>query len=76
MDTAKLDEVHYVDSLRCEVVHVSGGHGICLSADRGVFTTYAATLFDAKTLVAGKPFGSRGEIQVARASRSTDGWPR
>ena len=28
VDTAKLDEVHYVDSLRCEVVHVSGGHGI------------------------------------------------
>jgi hypothetical protein len=68
VDTAKLDEVHYVDSLRCEVVHVSGGHGICLSADRGVFTTYAATLFDAKTLVAGKPFPLKGIPSRARVS--------
>lgn len=39
----------FVDTLQCEVVHVSGGRGLCLTADRGVFTTYAATLFDART---------------------------
>jgi hypothetical protein len=68
VDTAKLDQVHYVDSLRCEVVHVSGGHGICLSADRGVFTTYAATLFDAKSLTARKPFPLKGIPSRTRIS--------
>ena len=68
VDTAKLDHVHYVDTLRCEVVHVSGGHGICLSADRGVFTTYAATLFDAKSLEARKPFSLKGIPSRARVS--------
>ena len=68
VDTAKLDDVHYVDSLRCEVVHVSGGHGICLSADRGVFTTYAATLFDAKSFAARKPFSLKGIPSRARVS--------
>jgi hypothetical protein len=68
VDTAKPGHVHYVDSLRCEVVHVSGGHGICLSADRGVFTTYAATLFDAKSLTARKPFPLKGIPSRARVS--------
>lgn len=45
----RLNEVTYIDKLQCEVVHVSGGKGICLTADRGVFTTYAALLFDANT---------------------------
>lgn len=47
--TDRLNQVSYVDTLHCEVVHVSGGKGICLTADRGVFTTYAALLFDAET---------------------------
>ena len=37
----------FVDGFTCEVVHVAGGRGICLTADRGVVTTYAAELFDA-----------------------------
>ena len=39
-----------VGALDCEVVHVSAGSGVCLSADRGVVTTYAAKIFDARTL--------------------------
>jgi dipeptidyl aminopeptidase/acylaminoacyl peptidase len=35
--------------LDCEVVHVSAGSGVCLSADRGVVTTYAAKIFDIGT---------------------------
>ena len=38
----------FVDKLSCEVVYFANGSGICLQADRGVFTTYAATLFDSK----------------------------
>jgi hypothetical protein len=68
VDTARLDDVHYVDALRCEVVHVSGGHGICLSADRGVFTTYAATLFDAKSFAAPRSFALKGIPSRARVS--------
>jgi hypothetical protein len=36
-----------IDDLLCEVVSFAGGRGICLTADRGVFTSYAAHLFDA-----------------------------
>jgi hypothetical protein len=39
-----------VGGMNCEVVHVSAGSGVCLSADRGVVTTYAAKVFDAHTL--------------------------
>lgn len=49
MNFSNPNKVHFVDRLDCEVVHVSGGRGICLIADRGVFTTYAAKLFDADT---------------------------
>ncbi len=45
----RLDQPQFVDALSCEVVSVAGGRGICLAADRGLFTTYAAKLFDAKT---------------------------
>jgi hypothetical protein len=31
--------------LRCERVHMAAGHGVCLEARRGVFTTYHAVLF-------------------------------
>jgi hypothetical protein len=30
----------------CERVHFSSGYGVCLSADRGFFTTYAAEIFN------------------------------
>ena len=35
------------DALRCERVHMAGGRGVCLTADRGVFTTFTARVFDA-----------------------------
>lgn len=35
-----------VDQLSCEVVHVAGGNGLCLVADRGVVTTYSAAIFN------------------------------
>jgi hypothetical protein len=68
IDTGKPAKVHFVDSLRCEVVHVSGGHGICLSADRGVFTTYAATLFDAATFEKRATFALKGIPSRTRVS--------
>jgi dipeptidyl aminopeptidase/acylaminoacyl peptidase len=34
-------------SFQCERVHFAAGRGICLSASRGVFTTFSAVLFDA-----------------------------
>jgi hypothetical protein len=34
-------------SLRCERLHFAGGHGVCLTAERGVFVTYGAVVFDA-----------------------------
>ncbi len=37
----------FIDPISCEVVHFAAGQGICLQADRGVFTTYDALLFDA-----------------------------
>src|SRR5262245_60419681 len=43
------DQPEFVGTLSCEVAHVAGGRGICLAANRGVFTTYVAKLFDAKT---------------------------
>lgn len=45
-DLANLNAPHFVPNLSCEVVYFAAGHGICLQADRGVFTTYAAQLFD------------------------------
>src|SRR5262249_6057080 len=36
-----------VTTLRCDRLDLAGGHGICLTARRGVFTTYEALLFDA-----------------------------
>jgi dipeptidyl aminopeptidase/acylaminoacyl peptidase len=33
-------------TLRCERAHMASGRGVCLEADRGVFTTYRAVLFD------------------------------
>jgi hypothetical protein len=41
--------INYVDNLTCEVVYVGHQHGICMTAQRGVVTTYTAQIFDAKT---------------------------
>jgi hypothetical protein len=35
-----------VSDMRCERVHFQSGRGVCLQADRGVFTTYEAVVFD------------------------------
>jgi hypothetical protein len=48
----------FVPGLRCERVHMAGRHGVCLTADRGVFTTYRAVLFDGT-------FQPRGELPLA-----------
>ncbi|MEO5926149.1 MAG: hypothetical protein ABIR70_20170 [Bryobacteraceae bacterium] len=37
----------YQAQWNCEVAYFAGGKGSCLTADRGVFTTYAADIFDA-----------------------------
>jgi WD40 repeat protein len=37
-----------LEGLSCDVVHFAAGRGICLSANRGVLTTYAATIFDSR----------------------------
>ncbi|HEY7183439.1 MAG TPA: hypothetical protein VIC84_18555 [Blastocatellia bacterium] len=44
-----LDQPHFIESLSCEAAYVAGGRGICLSANRGLLTTYTAKLFDATT---------------------------
>jgi hypothetical protein len=46
---ARLEEVagpRYVTSLSCDRVDFANGRGVCLAADRGVFTTYRALIFD------------------------------
>jgi len=49
IDTARRSSPQFVEQLSCEVVYVAAGSGICLSAKRGVVTTYSARLFDANT---------------------------
>jgi hypothetical protein len=39
--------VHFIDGIACEVAHYSAGYGVCLTADRGMYTTYTAKIFDA-----------------------------
>lgn len=68
VDPAKLEDVRFIDALQCEVVHVSGGRGICLTADRGVFTTYAANLFDATTFEVSSQFPLKGIPSRSRVS--------
>lgn len=46
VDRGALDRPQWAGTLSCEVVHVAGGRGICLVADRGVFTRYRADIFD------------------------------
>jgi hypothetical protein len=41
-----LDGPRYTTGLTCERVHFAAGAGLCLSANRGVITTYHAQLFD------------------------------
>ena len=41
-----LSRRRFIGGMSCEVVAFSAGRGICLTAERGALTTYAATLFD------------------------------
>jgi len=68
VDVAHVNKPHFVEALTCEVVYVSGGRGICLSADRGVFTTYMARLFDARTFKVTASFPLKGIPSRARVS--------
>jgi hypothetical protein len=43
------EQMEFAGSLSCETVYVSNGKGICLRADRGMYTTYEAQIFDAQT---------------------------
>jgi hypothetical protein len=57
----------FMPALRCERVHMAAGRGVCLTADRGVFTTYGAVLLD-RTFnpVAELPLvGAPSRLQVA-----------
>ena len=60
----------FIEAFSCNVVHVARGQGICLAADRGMFTTYTAELFDSS-------FQSRFKIPLqggpSRARVSPDG---
>ena len=46
VDSNDLLRRRFIDGFSCEVVAFAAGHGICLTADRGALTTYAAELFD------------------------------
>lgn len=37
----------FVEQWNCETIYFAGGKGSCLTADRGVFTSYTASIFDA-----------------------------
>jgi hypothetical protein len=70
--------------LECDRVDFAGGHGICLQANRGVFTTYDAVLFDsayhqiAKVKLAGSPSRARmrpdGKVAAYTAFVSGDSY--
>src|SRR5215510_4884660 len=67
----RLDQPRFVETLCCEVAHVAGGRGICRTANRGLFTTYAAKLFDAKTFKVIAEFSLKGV--PSRCRMSSDG---
>jgi hypothetical protein len=70
-EAAGQGDAHFVEQLSCEVVHAAGGRGLCLTAKRGVVTTYRAKVFDAAT------FAVRAEIPLqgipSRTRLSRDG---
>ncbi len=68
---ASSPEPRFVPALSCESLYVAHGRGICLTADRGVVTTYKARLFDPST------FAVSGELDLggvpSRSRVSPDG---
>ena len=69
VDPANARSPHFVEQLSCEVVYVAGGQGICLSAKRGVITTYSARLFDSQTFEVHGQFALNGVPSRSRVSR-------
>jgi hypothetical protein len=67
----RLSQPNFIENLSCEAAYVAGGRGICLSANRGLFTTYAAKLFDAKTFKVIGEFPLKGV--PSRCRMSSDG---
>jgi hypothetical protein len=59
----------FVDELSCEVAYVASDRGICLSARRGVVTTYTARLFDATTFKTTGQLALGGVPSRTRVSR-------
>lgn len=60
--------LQFAEPLACEVAYVGGGKGICLTAKRGVVTTYAGKLFDANTFVTLADFPLQGVPSRNRVS--------
>ncbi len=50
----------FAEAISCEVAYIAGGHGICLAAKRGVFTTYSGKMFDAATFATLAEFPLQG----------------
>ncbi|MBY0373001.1 MAG: hypothetical protein K2Q23_03340 [Bryobacteraceae bacterium] len=48
LDAPFTGERQFAGDLVCEAVHFARGRGICLTAERGVFTTYSAVIFDSE----------------------------
>jgi len=67
----RLDQPRFIENLSCEAAYVARGRGICLAANRGLFTTYAAKLFDAKTFKIIAEFPLNGV--PSRCRMSSDG---
>ena len=46
VDSGDFSHHRFIDGFSCEMIAFAAGHGICLTAERGAITTYAAKLFD------------------------------
>ncbi len=68
-EAAGQGDAHFVEQLSCEVVHASGGRGLCLTAKRGVVTTYGAKVFDAATFAVRADIPLQGIPSRTRLSR-------
>jgi hypothetical protein len=64
----QLEKIDHAGRLSCETVYVAAGQGICLTANRGVLTTYEAQLFDAKTFEVAKKVSLAGIPSRCRVS--------
>ncbi len=62
-----LDHPRYSPELSCERLYFAGGAGVCLIADRGMFTSFYAVTFD-KQLRRGKTITLNGEPSRVRIS--------